>query len=704
LPKVLLISLDITNAILYYNLINMDENKKYVELLWAEKYDKYEKGEKIPIEKPNLPFQVVETVNKPRVKEGISTSLFPEEKWPKNYPKDWKNLLVWGDNKLIMSSLIKQGWAGKVNLIYIDPPFFTGADFTIRTKLGDEQIEKEPSIIEERAYKDTWSGGIASYLRYMYERLVLMRELLTENGSIYVHLDWHVGHYVKVMMDEIFGYENFRNEIVWQRTLGHHLASTMDIMTDYILWYSKTNEFIYQQQYQPLSEEELELKFPFIEKETGRRFTHEKLEQTSNMYSKGEVRIIQGKKVISNIGWRWTQETFNNRLKENPYGIFWTKEGRPRYKRYTDEYEGRKIGNLWTDIMPLGSGSDERIEFDTQKPEALLKRIILASSNPGDIVADFFCGSGTTLAVAEKLGRRWIGSDLSKFAIQVTRKRLLDIHNSNNLMDENKNKKYDKPARPFELWNIGNYETVYWQEKQDEYLAFMLKLYQAQALTGFKYIHGKKEERAVHIGPLNAPVTMEEVEKVVIECRSNNFNKADVLGWEWSYEVNELAKTLAKKNGIDLKLIQIPSVNEIKSSLVGFDLQLLKVPDQVVEKELSKYVKFPEVAYLEIETKVKGNEVKLEILDFQLAPTAELAEIASKVKDSRELIDYWAIDWDYKGDTFHNQWQSFRVKKTPKVEYTAKHKFEEKGEYQIMVKVVDVFGNDTNKVLKVTVK
>ena len=264
-----------------------------------------------------------------------------------------------------------------------------------------------------------------------------------------------------------------------------------------------------------------------------------------------------------------------------------------------------------------------------------------------------------------------------------------------------KKKKYGKPARPFELWNIGNYETVYWQDRENEYLAFMLKLYQAQPLTGFRYLHGRKGDRAVHIGPLNAPVTMEEVEKVVIECRANNFNKADVLGWEWSYDVNELAKALAKKNSVDLRLVQIPSVNELKASLVGFDLQLLKVPDQIVEKELAKYVKFPEVAYLEIDTETNRNEVMLRIADFQLPPTAELAEIASKVKDSGELIDYWAIDWDYKGDTFHNQWQSFRTKKNPKVDYEAKHKYNESGDYQIMVKVVDVFGNDTNKVLKV---
>lgn len=191
-------------------------NKKFVELVWRGKYKEFELKNKASIERPNLPFQVIETVNEPRIKEIEGTLLegtfYPKVKYPENYPKE------------VMSSLIKQGWAGKINLIYIDPPFFTGADFTIRTKIGDEQIEKEPSIIEERAYKDTWSGGIASYLQYMYERLVLMRELLAENGSIYVHLDWHVGHYVKVLMDEIFGYENFRNEIVWRRQTAHSQA------------------------------------------------------------------------------------------------------------------------------------------------------------------------------------------------------------------------------------------------------------------------------------------------------------------------------------------------------------------------------------------------------------------------------------------------------------------------------------------------
>ena len=258
----------------------MTDDKKYVELLWAEKYDRHEKGDKKPIEKPNLPFQTVETINEPRMKEYESTfgrEFYPKSEYPQDYPKDWKNLLIWGDNKLVMSSLIKQGQAGKINLIYIDPPFFTGADFTVRTRLGDERIEKEPSIIEERAYKDTWSGGIASYLRYMYERLVLMRDLLAENGSIYVHLDWHVGHYVKVMMDEIFGYENFRNEVVWQRNTSHNDGRKFGCIHDTLLYYTKGEHYIYNRIEILRLDIELAKRFPLIDESTGRRYTLDNL-------------------------------------------------------------------------------------------------------------------------------------------------------------------------------------------------------------------------------------------------------------------------------------------------------------------------------------------------------------------------------------------------------------------------------------------
>jgi len=392
-------------------------NKKYLELVWYGKYppeviDSLSEQEPLPFERPNLPFQVVETINEPRMKEYEDTfgrEFYPKSEYPQNYPKDWKNLLIWGDNKLVMSSLLKQGWAGKINLIYIDPPFFTGADFTVRTKIGDEQVEKEPSLIEERAYKDTWSGGIASYLRYMYERLVLMRELLAENGSIYVHLDWHCGHYVKVMMDEIFGYENFRNEIVVSRIKkSDPNIKRFNVAIDLILFYSKTAE----------------IKFNFISlKKLKKEYWH-----SLDAPGQGEPRIFFGEKISPPPGrhWMWDQEKIDKAIKEGRLRLN-PKTKRPEY--LVPEDRDQYLDSNWTDI----SAYSFSYNFNTEKNEELLRRIILASSNPGDTVADFFCGSGTTLAVAEKLGRRWIGSDLSKFAIQVTRKRLLDIHNSKDL-------------------------------------------------------------------------------------------------------------------------------------------------------------------------------------------------------------------------------------------------------------------------------
>jgi adenine-specific DNA-methyltransferase len=624
----------------------MEKDEKYVELLWHDKYKKIELSHRTPIDYPNLPFQVVETVNKPRSKGGINASLFPEEEWPENYPKDWRNKLIWGDNKLVMSSLLKQGWAGKINLIYIDPPFYTGADFSYSTKIEDNEIEKEPSIIEQRAYRDTWSGGIASYLKYMYERLTLIKELLAENGSIYVHLDWHVSHYVKVMMDEIFGYDNFRNEIIWAYRTGGTTERAWSKKHDMILFYSKEDSYKFNTQKE-------------------KAYTKSKSRRAGIVdYGGGTAEFYEDENGVYN--WVVARDIF-----EIPY---------------------------------INSQAYERLRFQTQKPEELLKRIILASSNPGDIVADFFCGSGTTLAVAEKLGRRWIGSDLSKYAIQVTRKRLLDIHNSKNLINEDIDK-YGKPSRPFEIWNIGNYELAYWKENPDDYLSFMIKLYEAKPVNGFRYIHATKGQRAVHISSSNSPVSMDEIRNFISECISNNFDKADVLGWEWNYEVNELAKKIAEREGLNLRLIQIPNVNELKSALAGtnFDLKLLKIPDQVIEKSLIPSVKFNELAYLKIHETVSGKEITLKVEDFNLKPSPEVIDALKNLKDTRQLIDYWAIDWDFKGDTFHNQWQSYRTKKDLKVEYEAKHKYEESGEYQIMAKVVDVFGNDTNKILKVKI-
>ena len=678
----------------------MEKDEKYVELLWHDKYKKMDLGHRTLLDYPNLPFQVIETVNKPRAKGGLNSSLFPEDEWPDRYPKDWKNKLLWGDNKLVISSLLKQGWAGKINLIYIDPPFYTGADFSYTTQIdGDTEIEKEPSIIEQRAYRDTWSGGIASYLKYMYERLSLMRDLLAEDGSIYIHLDWRVGHYVKVMCDEIFGYDNFVNEIVWKKlTAVKAQSGYFSNVKDSILLYRKSKEAYFKPQV--ISGEQDDKVYPLVEENTGRRYG------SFDMTQKGEgpARTFGDKILKPPPGkhWIWSQENIDNGIAEGR--IFFTSNGVPRVKRYLDEKEGNYLGDLWTDkdVAPLSANANERLSYPTQKPEVLLRRIINASSNEGDIIADFFSGSGTTLSVAEKMGRRWIGSDLSKYAIQVARKRLLDIHNSKDLTNEELDE-YGRPSRPFEIWNIGNYELAYWRENPEDYLSFMIKLYKSKPIGGYRYIQASRDNRAVHFGPINAPVSMEEVRNFVSECVSSRFTKADVLGWEWNYEVNELEKKVAEREGVELNLIQIPNINELKSALAGtkFDLKLLKIPDQVIEKGLIPAVKFNSLACLEISKKIRGKELAIKIDDFQIPETSDVSDVIGQIKDSRQLIDYWAVDWDFKSDTFHNQWQSYRTKKDLRVEYDAKHVYEDGKEHTIMVKVVDVFGNDTNKILKV---
>jgi adenine-specific DNA-methyltransferase len=645
-----------------------DKNKYWVELIWGDKYEEVKLNKRKEYPRIYVPLQKVETINQPRTKEDAIITLWNKSSqapdYPENYPKDWRNILIWGDNKLAMTALLKgdpelgiPSLAGKINLIYIDPPFFTGADFSFKVKIDDSEVEKEPSVIEEKAYRDTWKGGISTYLDYMYERLVLMRELLADNGSIYVHLDWHVGHYVKVMMDEIFGYENFRNEIVWfyPDTPGR-TERYFNSKHDVILWYSKSNKYLFNAD----------------------DVREEILPESKERYK--SPRVLGGRSYVGG--------------------------------------KSAEIGKVPEDVWRIPSVKGTTVEdvaFDTQKPEALLKRIILASSNPGDIVADFFCGSGTTLAVAEKLGRRWIGCDLSKYAIQVTRKRLLDIHNSKDLKDENQDEKDKKPygkfARPFEIYNVGSYEIEHFKKERERYIKFVLKLYSAKPLENFAYIHGIKNNRAVHIGMIDVPVDMPEVKKVLEECKKNNFHAVDILGFDFAYEVNEMAKILGKKKGIDVALIQIPSINEIKSLLATTNINILKIPDEIVDEKTLKHIKFHEPNYVELETRIKGREVEIEIKKFIVPPTPELAEIKDKIKDQRELIDYWAVDWDYKEDTFYNTWQSFRTKKNPKVEYIANSRdakpepyYKEPGNYKIAVKIIDVFGNELTKVLEVEMR
>ena len=616
------------------------------ELVWPGKYN--EDGTRKEVPRVNLPFQVIETINESRVNREPSRapqlSLYDvwEGKEGSTFEEGWKNKLIWGDNLLVMSSLLEK-FAGKIDLIYIDPPFATGADFKFNAQIGEEDLEvtKEHSIIEEKAYRDTWGKGLQTYLSMMYERLVIMRELISEEGSIYVHLDATVGHYVKLILDEVFGPNSFQREIVWRIgwISGYKSAAKNWIRNhDTILYYVKTpGRFTFNKEYIP---------YPAGYERRG----------GENPNGKGYP--------IEDV---WNANTFEFNLK----------------------------GEDSLDSIQIKSFSQEKTGYATQKNESILRRIINASSNPGDLVADFFSGSGTTLAVAEKLGRRWIGCDLSRWAIHVTRKRLLDIEN----------------CKPFEVLNLGKYERKYWQgvtfkekSKEDQqvaiyqYIAFILKLYGAEPLTGTVHLHGKKGKAVVHVGAVDAPVTIDEIAACLDECEKLKLPELHVLGWEWEmglagpnndYRRGGPMHDVAKGKGIKLYLFQIP--REV-------------MEQQAVEKG---DIQFFELAYLEHEIKrPRKLAVQVVLKDFVI-PNYYLIpeEVRSKIKKWSDYIDYWAVDWNFQNDTFIQGWVTYRTRRDRTLKLASDvHTYEKPGKYRILIKVIDIFGNDTSQAIDVEVK
>ncbi|WDT93022.1 site-specific DNA-methyltransferase [Thermoleophilum album] len=347
--------------------------------------------------------------------------------------------------------------------------------------------------------------------------------------------------------------------------------------------------------------------------------------------------------------------------------------------------------------MYLVRRAAEETGFRTQKPEALLERIVSIACNPGDLVADFFCGSGTTLAVAEKLGRRWSGCDLERWAIHVTRKRLLGIPN----------------CKPFEVLNLGKYERQYWQgvtfgDSEDksraeqalyEYLAFILELYRAQPAAGMVHLHGKRGKAMVHIGAVDAPVTIEEVSQALDECVALKQAELHVLGWEWEMGLagpnNDLRKgspmhEIAKQKGVKL-------------------LRLLQIPRKVMEQQAAAKadVRFFELAYFEAKiSKPEKLTVQVVLKDFA-TPNADLipADVSSKMKKWSDYIDYWAVDWDFHNDTFMQGWVAYRTRKERRLPLTSDlHTYQKPGKYRILVKVIDIFGNDTSQAFDVEVQ
>jgi DNA modification methylase len=613
-----------------------------------------------------------------------------------------------------MGSLLEK-FAGKIDLIYIDPPFATGADFSFKTQIGEGGLEviKEQSIIEEKAYRDTWGRGLDSFIHMLSDRFHLMRDLLADDGSIYVHIGWNVSHYVKAALDEVFGPDRFVNQVIWKRQSAHsdvaQGATHFGRVHDVILFYTRGMGPTWNQQYEPYDEEYIETHYRHFQPETGKRFTHSDLTAAKpGGDTQYEWRVkrrsndvtwqadltdeylhpvvgIEYKGVRPYRGRYWGYSKANMADFEKQGRIYYTNTGTPRLKNYLEDMQGRSIQDLW-DKMSTQAMGVERTGYPTQKPEVLLERIISTSSTSDSLVVDFFCGSGTTLSVAEKLGRRWIGCDLSRFAIHVTRKRLLGIEG----------------CQPFEILNLGKYERQYWQgmtfgeqgthiteQALYEYLAFLLKLYGAQPVPGLTHIHGKKGKAMVHIGAVDAPVTIDEISTAIAECVQLRQTELHVLGWEWEMGLYDLMIPEAKTRGVKLLLLQIP--REV-------------MEQQAVDKG---DIQFFELAYLEVDIKTVWElTARVTLLDFVI-PNTELIpeEVRSKVKKWSDYIDYWAVDWDFQDDTFMQGWVTYRTRKDRTLALTSDpHTYEAPGRYRVFVKVVDIFGNDTSQVFAVEVK
>ena len=704
------------------------EEKREVELVWNGKTNE--------VTNIVLPFQVVEQIDEPRIEKGEQAtgsqySFFDNRG---RQQTGWTNKLIWGDNKLILSSL-KNGPLrkdiednGGIKLIYIDPPFDVGADFSMNIEIGDEQFTKEPGILEEIAYRDTWGKGADSFISMIYERLSLMKDLLADDGSIYVHCDWRVNSFIRLVLSEIFNERNFQREVIWSiETSSGFKAQTDNWIRghDSLYYFSKNEKPIFTKQFFPLDEK------------TIRRYDKEDEE-------------------------------------DKRYKIYYNKDGSER-RVYLDTSKGRPITDCWTDIIGFQTVNrgDEYLQYPTQKPEALLERIINASSNKNNIICDFFCGSGTTLAVAEKLGRKWIGSDLGKFAIHTTRKRIIGVQR------ELKQKGQD--FRAFEILNLGKYERQHYiginpnlreEEKQKQlivkeqkFIELILYAYRADKVEGFRTFHGKKSARLVSIGPINLPVTRLFVEEVMLECRSKQITKVDILAFEFEMGLVPNIQDEANSKGIDLAMKYIPKEvfdkRAVEKNQVQFhDVSFIEVkPHYKDPKKDKKFVSSIAIELTDfsvyynqdikenIESTLKNGSSKIYVINGVIKKISkDKAGIISEeilTKKWTDWIDYWSVDFDYEskkeiihipkdqpgsqmridGSTeaqqlkledfeeqwtgdyiFENEWQSFRTKKDRSLELTSiYHAYTKKGRYKIAIKVVDIFGNDTMKLIEITI-
>lgn len=589
----------------------------------------------------------------------------------------WMNRLVYGDNLLTMQALLAgdpqtglPSLRGKVDLIYIDPPFDSKADYRTKVKLPGVDLQQKPTVVEQFAYADTWEEGTISYLKMIYPRLVLMKELLSDRGSIYVHIDWHVGPYVKVMLDEIFGKESMLNEIIWCYSSMCKSKNNWNRKHDNIYVYTKSANWTFNADavLEGYAEGYAE-KFKYKD-EKGSYMIRGKGGHLSPIHSQGDL-TPEHEKLYPN----WT------------------------YRQYLKEGGFPKD---WWQIPFINSQAKERIDYATQKPEALLERIIKASSNEGDLVCDFFGGSGTTAAVAEKLGRRWITCDIGKPASLVMRKRFID-----------------QEVNPFLYQSIGDYQKEAFHNNKKlrrvgDLSQVVLGLFGALPFSpeqvsdrNFGYVKGTRN--LVMVDSPNRLTTAATVRRAV-EAKASllggDWDKVIVLGWNFAFDISQ---AIEKYKNSNVEVLVIPPDLLDKLSKKGFKKLIA-----------DKTVRFSSLQYLvvnPVEVTVNGNgedELSISLSNYVLlSPDNIPLDDKDKEKlqqvmeqDPLSLIEYWSIDPDYDGDTFRSTWQDYRENVDNDSDplhcvYSTRIAMPHKDERKVCVKAVDVFGFESQVILDV---
>lgn len=572
------------------------------------------------------------------------------------------NRLIYGDNLLTMQALLAGDPAtglpsmrGKVDLIYIDPPFDSKADYRTKITLPGADIQQKPTVIEQFAYADTWEEGTVSYLRMMYPRLVLMRELLSDQGSIYVHIDWHVGHYIKILLDDIFGKENFKNEIIWAYSRWANVSSAFQRMHDNIFYYGRSLNSIFHEQRVKLSESR----------------------------KRNLVQMIDGIKV--------------SMRDENGNVVYRQQEDKPVSDFWDDT-------DCWDDLYQVGKTGHERLGYATQKPEALLERIIKASSNEGDLVCDFFGGSGTTAAVAERLGRRWITGDIGKPASLVMRKRFID-----------------QEVKPFLYQSIGDYQKEAFRnnkryQRVGDLSQVVLGLYGALPFApeqcndrNFGYVKGTRTLVMVDSpNRLTTAATIKRAVEAKASLLGGGWDKVVVLGWNFAFDISQAIQQYQNANVV---VLVIPPDLLDKLSKKGYK----KLIDD-------RSVRFSSLQYLSatlenVNHRGDHDELDIALKDYVLLspdniPLDEkdkekLCEVMEE--DPLSLIEYWSIDPDYDGVTFRSTWQDYRENTDNDDDplhcvYWTRLRVPHKEQRTVCVKAVDVFGFESQVILNATTR